>query len=230
MKKKIFILSNVLILFLTVVTLFFINYCLKKNMVEYLNLIANKITKYIVNYAYESFEYSTKDLYEIIRNSDGEIKTIIYNTDKVNDLLSVITDNIYEFFREVEIGDLRGMNLEGNILTGRDTTTDYDGIILEVPFGTVFKNFLFSSLGPKIPVKVSLTGDFESRISTSVQEYGLNNALITVNVDLKVSERVVMPFFSDNIVVDNQIPIAISLVNGQIPNYYLPSFSNKINN
>ena len=85
------------------------------------------------------------------------------------------------------------------------------------------------NLGPKIPVRISITGELESQISTKVEEYGINNALISMYVDITITEQITMPFISKKIKIDNQIPIAINLINGKIPNYYFDSFDKHSN-
>ena len=60
-------------------------------------------------------------------------------------------------------------------------------------------------------------------------EYGINNAMVTVYVNIKVSEEIVLPFSSEKITVQNKFPIFMSLVNGNIPNYYIGGFSKNSN-
>ena len=193
-------------------------------------MIASKITKYIVNNAYvrEKVNYYANDIYDIVKDSDtNEIKNIIYDSGVINDLLDSITSRVYNMFNMLEYGDLSKLNIRENILT--TSVNDKDGIIMEIPNGLMTKNFLFSNLGPRIPVKLSLTGEFESYISTDVVEYGINNAMITIYINIKVSEQITIPFITDKVSIENKIPIFMSLVNGKIPNYYIGGFSKNSN-
>ena len=192
-------------------------------------MIASKITKYVVNNAYvrEKVNYYAGDIYDIVKDDTNEIKNIIYDSGIINDLLNSITDRVYEMFNMLEYDDLGKINIRENILSSK--ANNKDGIVLEVPSGVIFDNYLLSSLGPKIPVKISLTGEFESFISSEVVEYGINNALITIYINVKVSEQITLPFISDKVVVENKIPIFMSLVNGTIPNYYIGGFSKNSN-
>lgn len=193
-------------------------------------MIASKITKYIVNNAYvrEKVNYYTNDIYDIVKDDSNEIKNIIYDSGVVNDLINSVTDRVYNMFNMLEYGDLSKINIRENILTSSNNSSS-DGIVLEIPFGIVFNNYLLSNLGPTIPIKISLTGEFESYISTDVVEYGINNAMISIFINIKVSEQVTMPFISQKITVENKIPIFMSLVNGTIPNYYFSGFSKNSN-
>jgi len=192
-------------------------------------MIASKITKYVVNNAYvrEKVGFFAQDIYDIVKSDSNEIKNIVYDSGVINELVNSITDRVYNMFNMLEYGDLSKINVRENILS--TDVNNKDGIVLEVPSGIFFNNYLLSNLGPKIPVKISLTGEFESFVSTDVKEYGINNAMITVYINIKASEEITLPFISKKIVVDNKIPIFMGLVNGTIPNYYIDGFTRNSN-
>ena len=87
----------------------------------------------------------------------------------------------------------------------------------------LFNNSLLSNLGPKIPVKINLNGDVITDIKTEVQSYGINNALIKVNANIKVYMQVIIPFKTREIVVEANVPIVMKLVEGNVPSYYYPT-------
>lgn len=214
-----------LILISTCVNIFVINYKTKDKVYDYSYMIASKITKYIVNNAYvrEKVNYFAGDIYDIVKDDTNEIKNIIYDSGIINNLINSITDRVYNMFNMLEYGDMSRLNIRENILT--TDVSDKDGIVIEVPSGILFNNYLLSNLGPKIPVKLSLTGEFESFVSTDVIEYGINNAMVTIYINIKVNEQITMPFINKKVIVENKIPIFMSLVNGTIPNYYIGGFS-----
>lgn len=192
-------------------------------------MIASKITKYVVNNAYvrEKVGFYAQDIYDIVKSDTNEIKNIIYDSGVINDLVDSITDRVYNMFNMLEYGDLSKINIRENILS--TSVNNKDGIVLEVPSGVIFDNYLLSSLGPKIPVKISLTGEFESYVSSDIVEYGINNAMVTININIKASEQVTLPFISKKIIVENKIPIFMSIVNGTIPNYYINGYMKNSN-
>lgn len=228
MKKRFFII-NIIIIVLTIVNICFINNKTKNRIIDYSSMIASKITKYVVNNAYvrEKVNFYAGDIYDIVKSDDNEIKNIIYDSGVINELVNSITERIYNMFNMLEYGDLSKLNIRENILS--TDTDNKDGIVLLVPSLLITNNYLFANLGPKIPVKLSLTGEFESFVSTDVKEYGINNAMLTIYINIKVSEQITMPFITDKIIVENKIPIFMSLVNGKIPNYYFGEFNKNSN-
>ena len=228
MKNRLLII-NILIVLLTIVNLTFINNITKNRIIDYSSMIASKITKYVVNNAYvrEKINYYAGDIYDIVKSNDNEIKNIIYDSGVINDLVNSITERVYNMFKMIEYGDLSKLSINDNILYTK--TDNRDGIILEIPSGLITNNYLFSSIGPKIPVKISLTGEFESFVSTDIVEYGINNAMLTIYINIKVSEQITLPFITKKISVENKVPIFMGLVNGTIPNYYIGGFNKNSN-
>jgi len=229
-RRFLFFLAHFFLLLFTFFHIVWINQVTKDKVLEYSTMLASKITKYVVNNAYaaDSFDLNRNHLYEIVKGNDGEIKTILYDTKAVNDLLSAINDKVYTMFDELENGNLKKINIQENILTNSSSSYD-NGIVLEIPSGIVMDNYLFANLGPRIPVRISLTGGLESHLSTKVEEYGINNALVSLVVNIRVTEQITMPFITKEIVIENEIPVTIHLINGKIPDYYLNGFSRSSN-
>ena len=227
--KKAITTVNFFLIVITFLNIFFINYVSRDKIKDYSTMLASKITKYIVNNAYvrEKVNYYTDDIYDVVKDDTNEIKNIVYDAGVVNELINSITERAYNMFNMLEYGDLSKINIRENILTS--DLNSKDGIVMEVPSGVIFDNYLLASLGPKIPVKISLTGEFESYVTTDVVEYGINNAMVSIYINIKVSEQITMPFASQKITIENKIPIFMSLVNGNIPNYYIGGFNKNSN-
>ena len=183
MKRKLLIISVIIVL-ISIVNIILINKVSKNRVIDYSTMLASKITKYIVNNAYvrEKVNFYAQDIYDIVKSDTNEIKNIIYDSGVINDLVDSITERIYKMFNMLESSDLSKINIRENIVSNKDNNKD--GIVLEIPSGIVTNNYIFAGLGPKIPVKISLTGEFESYVSTDVKEYGINNAMITIYINI----------------------------------------------
>ena len=101
------------------------------------------------------------------------------------------------------------------------------GIIYEIPLAYSYNNVFLSNISPKIPVKIHMIGNVNSNIRTKVTDYGINNALLEVYLDIEIELQVILPLLSSNIINKSSIPIAIKMINGDIPKYYS---SNEKNN
>ena len=223
-KNRLFIFVNILILIGSLFLIGYIGNKIDERFLEYAEIEATKIAKYIVNKATSKEMLKNINVNTMItttKNKEEEIKSIEFNPIEVNALLEKITSDIHVMFKEFENGTSNIIDLSENILTNTKIKGYKGGIVFEIPLGLATNNFILSNFGPKIPIKLSITGEIESNISTSVVEYGINNALITMYINIHVSEQILMPFKTKRITINQKIPIAISIVNGKVPNYYI---------
>ena len=59
----------------------------------------------------------------------------------------------------------------------------------------------------------------ETPIRTA-KNYGINNAIVQVSVKVTVSEKVIFPYETSQIKIESNIPIAMKLIQGNVPSYY----------
>ncbi len=163
---------------------------------------------------------SIEDLFIVSKDSNDSIHTVDFNPIAVNRLLSIITNSIQTDFQDLEQGNYENLNLEDNVLSDFDMDLLKRGIVFTIPSGMVFDNPLLSNLGPKIPVRFSLTGDITSTINTKITNYGINNAMVEVNADVTIHERMILPFLTKDIDITVSVPLVMKLIQGTVPNYY----------
>ena len=238
-KKKInFVIFIVIILIIMIVLILnFISLKVNPVLLDYAQMEARKIASIIINDAVNqkiTNDIDIEELFIITRDTNNEVKTIDFNPIVVNQILTETTILVQSNLRYLEQGKVDMLNLMNNALIDYNQDKLKQGIIYEIPSGVIFGNSFLANIGPKIPVKFSLVGDIVGYINTNVTDYGINNALIEVNIVLELSEQVILPFVSEKITIDTTIPVALKLIQGSVPNYYLnglnsPSFALPIN-
>lgn len=182
----------------------------KEQAIRLSSIILNESTKKNIN------SFNIDDLF-IITKENEKIKTIDFNSREVNILLTNITYTIQDYFKKIEEGDLTSLELSYLNLNENQIRK---GIIYEIPIGVLSGNSILSNLGPKIPVRINLYGEVISKIDTDITNYGINNALIEVFVNINIKTRVILPFISEIDDISIRVPIAIKLIEGNVPNYY----------
>ena len=172
-----------------------------------------RITSIIINRSINSDILNKDDINNLLitRKDDKDIVTITLDSIIVNKITDNISDVVEDNLRLVEEGKFDVLKEKFNI--GEE--------YFLVPSGIIFKNSLFSSIGPKIPINLKIVGNVTSGILTDVKEYGINNSLITISIDITLEMMVVLPFSSKEININNQVPIIIKLIQGKVPNYYI---------
>ena len=177
-----------------------------------------RITSIIINRSINSDILDKEDMNSlfVINKEDNEIMTISLDSIIVNKLTDIISDACEDNLRLVEEGNYQELKEKFNI--GEE--------YFYVPSGIIFKNTLFSSIGPKIPINLKIVGNVTSNIKTDVKEYGINNSLITISSEITVEMMIILPFSSDYISITNLVPISIRLIQGKVPQIYGGSLVN----
>jgi sporulation protein YunB len=179
------------------------------------NLIINRaITKQVAN------NIEIDKLFSMVQNDAGEIQTIDFNPTIVNRILSTTTNIVQLHLKAIEQGNIDLVELPEDILIQYDRERLKKGIIYEVPVLAFTRNALLSNVGPRIPVKLNLVGNVVSNINTKIKQYGINNALVEVYVVIEVTEQVNLPFMSKRVTIKNDIPVALKVIQGKVPQYY----------
>lgn len=232
--------NNILFLILLIITLviilsfMFINYYSKKAypiLKSYAEAETKKLTILIINKAVtkQLYNMDVEELFKVTYNKDGEIILIDFDTKKTSKILSNMTSLVELNMRAVEEGKIDMLELPENSLSNYNMELLSKKIICEIPFGLTTGSSLLSNIGPKIPVKISLVGDVSTNFSTEVVEYGINNALLKVIVNISVTTKVILPITSEDLTINANIPIGMKVIQGKIPNYYLNGFTTKSN-
>ena len=170
-----------------------------------------RITSIIINRSINSDMLNKDDLDNLFMVSkDNNIVTISLDSIIVNKITDIISDACEDNLRLVEEGKYQELKSKFNI--GKE--------YFFVPSSIIFKNTLFSAIGPSIPINIKYLGNVTSNLKTEVKEYGINNSLITIYVDINVEMLVILPFSSKEINITNLVPIVIKMINGEVPRIY----------
>lgn len=200
---------------------------------DYAEKQAKRISAIVISQAVndEVVEYiNVEDMFVETQNSSGEVSSVDFNSAAINQVLSKVSKSVKAYLKKIENGEIEDLNLSDTSVFNVSPKDLKNGIIYEVPTGIIFNNGLLANIGPKIPIKLSLIGEITTDIETNITDYGINNAVIQVSVKVTVSEQVIFPYDSSLIEVETIIPIAMKLIQGNIPEYYfngsgIPSLS-----
>ena len=190
---------------------------------KYGSLVAKKFSSIIINDAIDKYitnQIDIDNLFLITNDSSGEIKSIDFNTALINKYLTNATKSIQKNLKYIEKGDIQKVEYKANLLDTYNEDDLKNGVIYYLNSGFIFNNPIFANFGSQIPIKIALTGEVVSNVSTELTNYGINNALIKVYVNITITEQVILPYFDKQIELETKVPVALKLVNGSVPSYY----------
>ena len=222
-RKNKFVFFLILIFIFLFLSFSYINESVKPLLLSYAEIEIKKLSSIIINRAVSKQlveNASIDDLFLIEKDTTGNIKTIDFNSIVVNKFLSTMVNSIHLNLKQIEEGNVDLLELPDDFLITYDEKKLKKGIIYEVPVGLLLKYPIFVNVLPKVPVRFHLVGDISSNVHTSITNYGINNALVEVDIHIKVTMMTILPLMTEQIEVETSVPLAIKLVEGKIPEYY----------
>lgn len=231
MKKNIFIVTLLLCVIITIIVLKIISIRVSPILMNYAELETKKLSSIVINRAVNkqlANGMNIDEMFNIIKNDNGEIATIDFNPAIVNKVLNTTTNVVLINLKAIEEGNIDFIELP-DILISNDKDKLKNGIIYEIPLGTITNSGFLSNLGPKIPIKLNIIGSVESNVKTNIKEYGINNALVEIYIRISVTEQINVPFISKRVTVTSDIPVALKVIQGSVPKYYGGTLSKQSN-
>lgn len=224
----------IIVMFLVILTsillLNYLNNQISPVMFEYSKTEAKKISSIVINEAISKYiteKIDPNELFSITKDDNGEIKSVDFNAQTITKLLTKATTSIQQEMKKIENGKADELEFKKYIFPDYNEKDLKDGIIYRFSLGSLWNSNILYTFGPKIPVKINLIGDVTSNIKTEIKNYGINNALIQVYVNLKVTEKLILPFFNKDVTINTKVPVAMKLVTGTVPNYYVDGENSK---
>ena len=198
MKNKL-LLIFISITFITILLIYFYSIKISPLLMKYAEIESKRIAIDIISNGVSDEVIKTldkKDIFYTEKDNNGNVEVIDYNSKVVNEVLSVSSKKVIKNFEKVE--------------------NKNDGIVTRIPLGVVTNNIFFENLGPKVPVKLSLDGNVLTSLKTDVKEYGINSALIQISVKIEANVHIIMPLYTKEINVINEVPISIKIAKGNV--------------
>ena len=199
------------------------NQMLKPMLLNYAEIEIKKLSNIIINRAVSKQlveDANAKDLVVTTKDANGNIQTIDFNPVVVNKFLSTMINSVYLNLKQIEEGNIDFLELPDDVLIAYDEKKLKKGIVYEVPIGLLLNYPILVNLLPKVPIKYHLIGEISGNIHTSITNYGINNALLEVNIHIKITMMSLLPLMTDQFNIETEVPLAIKMVEGNIPSYY----------
>lgn len=87
-----------------------------------------------------------------------------------------------------------------------------------IPYSIIFSELIFNDSKYGFNVKIRPVSSFETDIITEVQEYGINNSILSVYLKVTVNVEIMVPLNKKTTKVESSIPLAMLVLSGEIPN------------
>lgn len=215
MMKKKFIKLFIIILLGIIISIIILTLINNKIMPVYINYSEAEIKRVVTNVINKSITIDLTNQFDsnnlFIINTDNNTNLTIVDFDPVilNRVISSISNLVYD--------NLQLINKKDEMILKKYNISDS---VFYIPSGIIFNSIILNNIGPKIPIKMEQISSVNPYIDTKISEYGINNSLIEVFINVSVDVRMVLPFYSKNLSIIVKVPLAVKLIQGNVPEYY----------
>nr|WP_232192553.1 MULTISPECIES: sporulation protein YunB [Thermoanaerobacter] len=185
---------------LFVILYYFTEYRLKPAIIAVSETLAketavNTINDAINEKALKGIEY--KDLIYVRTDNNGKVSMLQANTIEMNLLASKITKEV------------------------KENLNNLGPLYAKIPLGSVFSTDLFANAGPRIKVGLLPVGAVDVDFSSQFEPAGINQTRHRIYLDIQTTIRIIAPLASEKIIVTLHMPIAESIIVGDVPSSYV---------
>lgn len=213
-----------LCIILSVAALFYVvNVRLTPTYLQYAEVQSTKIASLVISKAINtriSNVLDVNDIIEHVPSDQSNMVTTKFNTEIINRVLADTTNLVQTHLEQAEEGNLDHLPYLDDIEYDTEAMEDQGGIVFFVPIGQATNIPLLGNLGPKIPIRFHVIGNVKSNVDPIIREFGINNAYVEVSILIKVNVQVIVPLATKTTVVEQRIPVAMGLIQGQVPQIF----------
>ncbi|MDR1774470.1 MAG: sporulation protein YunB [Clostridioides sp.] len=147
-----------------------------------------------------------EDLMNIKLDNQGKITMIQANTMSMNQIAADVA-----------------LEIQKNLTKENAKTED-------IPIGTVLGSPILAKYGPKLKLKIQPIGTTFVTFQTDFVASGINQTRHTIYLEANTKVKVIIPLISSDQEVKTKIPITETVLVGDVPNYYINSNDNNLEN
>lgn len=206
------IIISIIILLLTFIMIRLFTIKSENILFEYAKKESIQISTILINKAlYEITFNNNYDNFIKINKTNEDILDINLDNKRVNELLFLVNENILKNINSLESGNYGDLDIE---------YLDESNFIFNVPIGVIYNMPILVGIGPKIPFKIDIIGNTNNSIYTNVKDYGINNSIIEIILNINMNIQIILPFTSKQIEINKDIPLDTKIIEGKVPTYY----------
>jgi len=198
-KAKGYIIGVVLI-FLLIMFSWIVHYNIKPPLLAISEMRAKTIAVQVINEAIISeltYKIKYEDLFITKTDNENRITMLQANTMYMNRIASETALNIQEKLRQM-----------GTKKVG-------------IPLGSILGSEVFANYGPRLNIGILPMGTVVIDFITDFEQAGINQTRHKIYLAVNTQVRVVLPLASDVVPVGTRIPIAETIIVGEIPQSYI---------
>lgn len=178
----------------------FVEVRLKPTLLQLAEARARAVATTAVNMALSetsALDIKYEDLMDWKTDSQGNIVAVQPNTGEINRIAASTTTRVQAALRDIK------------------------SVRISVPIGQVFGSAILANLGPWLTVSVVPIGVVSTSVTDQFETAGINQLRHRVYLEIEASVKILVPLVSSNLTVTTSMPIAESIILGDVPQFYV---------
>jgi len=178
----------------------FVEVRLKPTLLQLAEARARAVATTAVNTALSetsALEIKYEDLIDWKTDSQGNIVAVQPNTGEINRIAASTTTRVQAALRDIK------------------------NVRISVPIGQVFGSAILANLGPWLTVSVVPIGVVSTSVTDQFETAGINQLRHRVYLEIEAYVKILVPLVSSNMTVKTSMPIAESIILGDVPQFYV---------
>ncbi|AGL01176.1 sporulation protein YunB [Desulfoscipio gibsoniae] len=193
--KKLFLIVSLFFLMLTIY--FFLDTRVRPTLFSIAEIEATQMAVAVINQTVQQEvsggDIDYQDFITVHRDYNGRVALMQANTVWINRVSADITLEVQE--------KLQGLNAKQ----------------ISVPMGQLLGSYIFADMGPHIKINIHPMGTVSVNVLDRFEQAGINQTRHKIYLDFSTMVRVVIPLHSGEVKVATKVPVAESIIVGDVP-------------
>ena len=224
-KQYVFLVTVIIFIIIILFSLWLIDRGIRPALMDIAELKTTEFATRTINSAVKSTEQMNfDDLIEMEMDNNGNVATLGWKSDVVNEALRTATERAEYFLygmnkgKELDVDDpdLDPIEFGDSV----EELADKDPTVVEVPLGQATGNTVLANLGPKVPVHFEIVGNLQSDVVHEVKEFGVNAALFEIYIPVTVNMQIVIPFSTTTTEISTKVFVDSRVIMGDVPEFF----------
>lgn len=138
-----------------------------------------------------------------------------------NDLIFIKTDNEGKVvLLQANTVLMNNISSEMTLLIQKNIRSGTTSQIL-IPIGSILGSQILSQYGPMIPLNITPIGMAKVNFKTEFEDSGINQTRHKIYLEVETYAKIIIPFRTDTINIQTTVPIAETVIVGEVPQSYI---------
>lgn len=93
--------------------------------------------------------------------------------------------------------------------------------VLKIPMGNIMGSQILANYGPKLEIEITPAGSVIVDFYTEFEQAGINQTIHRIYIEIDTKVQIIVPLSSKVVKITSNIPIAETVIVGDVPNSYI---------